>query len=96
MYILKRFNEEMERRRVRLHGAVLIKGGEVVGEIYNPPYDRDTKTRMYSASKSVAAMAIGKLVGEGRLALSDRIVDIFKDRIKKRSHISFSDRAVKR
>lgn len=80
MDILKRFNGEMARRRVRLHGAVIIKGGELVAEIYNPPYDRDAKTRMYSASKSVVAMAIGKLMSEGRLALSDRIVDIFKDR----------------
>ena len=79
--ILSKFKNEMQRRAVRLHGAVLMLGGEVVAEIYNPPYDSATKTRMYSASKSVTAMAIGKLIGEGRLSLSDRLVDIFKDKI---------------
>ena len=78
--ILLDFCEEMKRRCVRLHGAVLLKGGEIIGEIYNPPYDKDAKTRMYSASKSVTAMAIGKLIGEGKLSLDDRIVDIFSGR----------------
>ena len=78
--ILLKFKREMKRRCVRLHGAALILGGEVIGEVYNSPYNADTKTRMYSASKSVTAMAIGKLIGEGRLSLSDRLVDIFKDR----------------
>lgn len=78
--ILLAFKREMDRRCVRLHGAALILGGEVVGQIYNPPYDSSTKTRMYSASKSVTAMAIGKLIGEGRLSLDEPLVDIFKDR----------------
>lgn len=78
--VLNRFNEEMKRRKVRLHGASLIMGGEVVGEVYNYPYTHDTKTRMYSTSKSVAAVAIGKLVGEGKLSLDDKVVDIFADR----------------
>jgi CubicO group peptidase (beta-lactamase class C family) len=78
--ILKAFAEEMRRRCVRLHGAVLLRGGEVIEEIYNPPYDRNTKTRMYSASKSVTALAIGKLIGEGRLSLDTRLVDIFAGR----------------
>lgn len=80
MNILASFKSEMERRCVRLHGAALICGGEVIEEIYNPPYDSSVKTRMYSASKSVTAMAIGKLIGEGRLSLSDRLVDVFKGR----------------
>ena len=78
--ILERFNAEMQRKMVRLHGAVLFSGGKVVDEIYNGTYNRQTKTRMYSTSKSVTAIAIGKLVGEGKLSLDDKIVDIFSDR----------------
>jgi len=80
MSILARFNAEMKRRMVRLHGAVLMSHGEVIDEVYNPPYTADSRTRMYSSSKSVAAVAIGKLVKEGKLSLDDRIVDIFADR----------------
>lgn len=78
--LLKRFCDRMAARRVRLHGAVLISGGEVVGETYLGSYTRDTLTRMYSTSKSVAAVAIGKLVGEGRISLDDRITDLFSNR----------------
>ena len=61
MYILKRFNEEMERRRVRLHGAVLIKGGEVVGvlDIDSPilarfdEYDRSGLERIAEIIESI-------------------------------------------
>ena len=80
MSILARFNAEMKRRMVRLHGAVLMSHREVIDEVYNPPYTADSRTRMYSSSKSVAAVAIGKLVKEGKLSLDDRIVDIFADR----------------
>ena len=78
--ILDYFNNEMSRRRVRLHGAVLFKGGKVIEEIYRPPYSRSEKTRMYSSSKSVTALAIGKLIGEGRLSLKTKLIDIFKER----------------
>ena len=35
---------------------------------------------MYSSTKSIAAIAIVKLVGEGRLSLDDKVVDVFRDR----------------
>lgn len=78
--ILERFNDRMKARKVRLHSAVLISGGEVIGEVYNGRYTAETKHRMYSTSKSVAAVSIGKLVTEGRISLDDRIVDLFADR----------------
>ena len=94
--ILLAFKREMDRRHVRLHGAVVILGGDVVGEVYNPPYDSLTKTRMYSASKSVTAMAIGKMIGEGKLSLDDRIVDIFKDRFDTESaHQLLKDQTIR-
>lgn len=78
--ILDRFNKEMERRMVRVHGVTLIQSEKVIAESYRYPYTADTNTRMYSTSKSIAAVAIGKLVGEGKLSLDDKIVNIFADR----------------
>lgn len=57
-----------------------MQGGRVIEEKYNAPYNARSKTRMYSTTKSVTALAIGKLVGEGRLSLDDKVVDIFRDR----------------
>lgn len=79
-HILAEFVKRMQDRQVRLHGAVLMQEGKVIGEVYCPPYTCDTKTRMYSTSKSVAAVAIGKLIGEGKLSLDTKIVDVFADR----------------
>ena len=80
MKLLERFAEALRARKVRLHSAVIISGGEVKEDIYFSSYTPETLTRMYSASKSVAAVAIGKLVGEGKLSLDTRVVDIFRDR----------------
>lgn len=78
--ILESFMKEVHSRKARVNGAVLIQGGKVIDEIYMGNYTADTKTRMYSTTKSIAAIAIGKLVGEGRVALDDKVVDIFADR----------------
>ena len=78
--ILDSFIEEMKRRKVRIHGAVLMSDGRVVEDIYLGRYTNKTLTRMYSATKSVAALAIGKMVGEGKISLDDKVVDIFRDR----------------
>ncbi len=79
--ILQSFARELDARRVRLHGAVLMaKDGRILEEIYRPPYTHDSKTRMYSSTKSVASVAIGKLIGEGKLSLDTKICDIFEGR----------------
>ena len=78
--ILKKFNDKMNYQRVRLHGAVLMSGKKVIEELYNPPYTADTITRMYSTSKSVMAVAIGRLISENKLSLDDKVVDIFANR----------------
>lgn len=78
--VLTAFQQELKRRQVRLHGAVLMQDAKIIRQIYQEPYTEHTKTRMYSASKSVTAVAIGKLIGEGKLSMDDKIVDIFADR----------------
>lgn len=78
--LLQKFCTAMEKNRVRLHGAVLVSKKEVVGEIYKFPYTAQTKTRMYSVSKSIVSLAIGRLVYEEKLSLDEKIVDIFSDK----------------
>ena len=77
--LLEKFSQRLKKRRIRLHGCVLMLNGETVGELYVPPYNRDTPHRMYSATKSVVAVAIGKLIGEGKLSLDDKPAELFFD-----------------
>jgi len=48
---------------------IVVKGGEIIHERYAPGVDVTTKTRTWSAAKSIAATLVGMLVDEGRLAL---------------------------
>ena len=78
--LLENFERRLKNRLVRLHGCVLMENGVLTAERYRPPYTAKTPTRMYSASKSVVAVAIGRLVGEGKLSLDSRLTDLFADR----------------
>ncbi|MCR5675002.1 MAG: beta-lactamase family protein [Lachnospiraceae bacterium] len=63
-----------------LHRIMVLRGNRVIGETSFAPFPRDEWHVSHSLAKSVTAMAIGLLIGEGRLSLDDRLVDIFRDR----------------
>ena len=44
--ILESFMKEVQSRKARVNGAVLIQGGRVIDEVYRGNYTADTKTRM--------------------------------------------------
>ncbi|MBQ8302700.1 MAG: serine hydrolase [Clostridia bacterium] len=65
--------------RANVHNLMIIKDGEVISECSAPGYDINTFHLSHSMSKSVIAMAIGMLVGEGKLRLDERVADIFSE-----------------
>ncbi len=50
---------------------LVVKGGEILHERYAPGVDVTTRTRTWSAAKSIAVTLIGMLVDEGRLDLDE-------------------------
>ena len=50
---------------------VIVKGGDIIHERYAPGVDVTTRTRTWSAAKSIAVTLIGMLVDDGRLALDE-------------------------
>ena len=66
-------------RRANIHGLMIIHAGEVVSECTRDGYDVNVWRLSHSMSKTVTGMAIGLLCDEGRLKLSDRLVEIFPD-----------------
>lgn len=66
---------------VPMHGLVMMRGDKIFGEYYWAPFDKDTPHRMYSATKSYTAIAIGLLIDDGKLSLDDKIVDLFPEKI---------------
>lgn len=66
-------------KRANLHSIMVIKDGEVILEASHPGYDVNTAHLAHSMSKTVTGIAIGLLVDEGKLELSERLVDIFPE-----------------
>ncbi len=75
--------QEMEAQlkafRIPMHGYLLLQGRSIVGEKYYAPYDADSLHRMYSVTKSFTALAMGLLVRQGRVSLSDPICSYFPE-----------------
>lgn len=66
---------------VSLHSLLVKVRGETKVEAYWTPYVASDRTLVYSASKTVAATAVGLAVGEGLFGLDDRIVDLLPESV---------------
>ena len=78
---IKAFVHEITEKKLALHGFMLLKGKSIVAEEYAKPFSRTALHRMYSITKSFTSLAIGLLVQEGKLALSDKICDYFPEKL---------------
>ena len=76
-----RMLDRLEKENVCLHGFELRVGGSVRAEGYYAPFRKGGMHRMYSVSKTMTGLAIGLLIGDGRLKLDDRIVTFFEDKL---------------
>lgn len=80
------FLAEIDRKRLCMHGFLLLRHGKVAAEGYWPPFDENRPHRMYSVSKSFTAVAVGMMIGEGRLSLGDRAADFFPEYLPADAH----------
>lgn len=71
---LSRFIERAEP--LRALGVKITQGGEMIAQHL---WEEDCRRNIYSASKSVTAMAVGLAQAEGLLSLEERLVDAFPD-----------------
>lgn len=75
------FEEQLAQGRVRMHGYLLLSGKRIIAEKYWEPYGADVLHRMYSITKSFVALAVGLLIGEGKISLDDKICDYFPEKL---------------
>ena len=71
---LQRFMAAMKRDGVNLHAVLMAKGENLFFEKYWAPFKADTIHRMYSVTKSFVSIAVGCLLDEGKISLSDPII----------------------
>ncbi len=68
-------------RECKMHKFMALRHGKVIAECAFEPFDMDMWHVTYSMCKSITGMAIGILMGEGKLTLDDRLGDIFAPRM---------------
>jgi CubicO group peptidase (beta-lactamase class C family) len=62
-----------------VYSAMVLRHGQVIAEQWWAPGAPDVPHHMWSLSKSFTSTAVGILIGDGKLALTDRIVDLLPD-----------------
>jgi len=73
--------DALEQSGLCLHSFQIIKDGALVSEGYWKPFTANRLHRLYSCSKSYVSVAIGFLESEGKLKLTDHIIDYFPDKL---------------
>lgn len=63
-----------------MHRVMVLRNGYVIGETAFAPYQMDIWHVTHSMCKSITGMAIGILIDEGKLHITDKIIDIFSSR----------------
>lgn len=76
--ILK-FTERLAERKTNLHSFMIVRNGNIITEAYYKPFDKDFMHRLYSVSKTYVSVAVGMLIGEGKIKLSDRLSDLLPE-----------------
>ncbi len=71
------FEEIQSTPGTEVHRIMMLRNGKVIGETSYAPYRMDLWHVTYSMCKSITGMAIGILIDEGKLSLTDRISDLF-------------------
>ncbi|NLK12483.1 MAG: beta-lactamase family protein, partial [Candidatus Phytoplasma sp.] len=80
--ILKTFYLKIEEQKLNVDGLFLIKKDQIVSKAFWHPYDENQLHRMYSISKSLTMVAIGLLVTENKIKLTDYITNYFDYKVK--------------
>ncbi|NMA09224.1 MAG: serine hydrolase [Clostridiales bacterium] len=83
---VERFLMRLENKRLPMHSILMLRRGKLVFETYRKPFDVNRKHRLYSTSKSFVSVAIGILIGDGKLALDDLVTKFFPDLVPEDLH----------
>ncbi len=75
------FLDAVDAQGIELHSLMIVRGGAVVAEGWWHPYAAPRPHLLYSLSKSVTSLAVGWAVAEGRVSLTDRVIDLLPDAV---------------
>ncbi len=68
------------------HSVLIARGDKIICEAYWKPFDKDTRHRMYSQTKSYVGLAVRLLAHDGKISLDDKIISYFPDKLPDEIH----------
>ncbi len=78
--VLLQILDQIEADQAEVHSILVMRHGALVLEAYYPPFDRQDKHSLFSATKSVLSALIGIAVGEGMIgSLDEPMLNYFQD-----------------
>ena len=80
------FLNRIAQKELCLHGFLMLRHGKILAEAYAPSFNATRLHRMYSISKTFVSAAVGLMIGEGRLALTDHVAVFFPERLPEQLH----------
>lgn len=83
---IKEYASALNKKGVCLHSLLIFKSNRLIAEGYERHYNKESENRMYSVSKTFTSAAIGCLIGEGKLALDDKVYKWFDDKYEGELH----------
>ena len=66
---------------VDIHHLMVLRHGKVIGELHAAPYRAEQLHTLYSASKTVTALALGLAVDDGLLNIDDKVSKYLRDKM---------------
>lgn len=80
---------------LNMHGVTVLHRGRILCEASFGAQDIRIPKYTFSACKSVVSLCIGILIGDGMLSLSDKLVDLFPDRVNPMAKMRLGNLCVK-
>lgn len=71
--------DEIERAGIEMHSLLVWHDGALITEAYWAPYGPERLHMMHSVTKSFTSMAVGLAIEDGKLNLTDRVIDFFPE-----------------
>ena len=63
-----------------IHHVVIVRHGKIIAEMHPEPFSKDDVHTLYSCSKTFTMLAIGMLIDDGKLSVSDKVIDLLPDK----------------
>lgn len=70
-------NAVLNLESTETHHLVVMRHGKVVAQVHPAPFEASHTHTLYSASKTLTALAVGCAIDDNRLRLDDRVVSFF-------------------